>query len=273
MKNNKSLPNSLLATATVMCTTLYAVSAYATAYIVSPWGTGQFRPAVVVPALFGAIFGPMPAAVGAAIGTLIADSIKHGQLYLKSLIAAVPGNFIGFYIYGLILKKKFSWENFVKACLTTLLIGNLIVSLGILVYYYLFMPQFFSSIPLSTWGFTAIGLTTWFFVTMLPFMILLTPILIKSVCKAAPSLTPNDIKAASLKQEFPKITFGLTMLIPGVIMLVIGWILSFTKLGDLVVTGLPTPALTLSLIKILFYGAGVGLFSLGALIITKRIKI
>jgi hypothetical protein len=262
MNNKSRFPKSLLATATVMCAALYAVSAYATAYIVSPWGTGQFRPAVVVPALFGAIFGSMPAAVGAALGTLIADSIKHGQLYLKSLIAAVPGNFIGFYIYGLILKKKFTWENFVKACLTTLLIGNSIVSMGILVYYYLFTPQFFSSIPLPTWGFTALGLTAWFFVTMLPFMILLTPILIKAVCKAA-----------GLKQELPKITFGLTMLVPGVIMLVIGWILSFTKLGELMVAGLPTLTLTLSLVKMLFYSAGVELFSLGTLIMIKRTKI
>ena len=90
-------PKSVLTMATVMCAALYAVGSFVTAYIPSPWGFGQFRPAVVIPAFFAVLFGPMPAGIGAAIGTLIADSVKHGYLYHGSFLAAVPGNFIGFY--------------------------------------------------------------------------------------------------------------------------------------------------------------------------------
>jgi hypothetical protein len=83
-----------------MCAALYGVGSLATAYIPSPWGFGQFRPAVIVPAFFAVIYGPIPAGIGAALGTLIADSVKHGYLYPGSLIAAVPGNFLGFYLFG-----------------------------------------------------------------------------------------------------------------------------------------------------------------------------
>jgi len=119
---------SVLITATVMNTVLYAVLSFATAYVESPWGAGQFRPAVVIPALFATIFGPMPGGVGAALGTLIADSVKHGQLYPGSFLAAVPGNFIGFYVFGYIMKKKFSWKRFIWASQITLTVANLIVA-------------------------------------------------------------------------------------------------------------------------------------------------
>jgi hypothetical protein len=53
------LPASLRAVLTALCAALYAVGAYATAYIPSPWGFGQFRPAVVIPAFFAVVFGPL----------------------------------------------------------------------------------------------------------------------------------------------------------------------------------------------------------------------
>lgn len=67
---------SVKLTATVSCAVLYAVGCYITSYIVSPWGVGQFRPAVVIPSLFAVVFGPWPAGVGAALGTFIADSVN-----------------------------------------------------------------------------------------------------------------------------------------------------------------------------------------------------
>ena len=97
------LPRSLTVTSTAPCAALYAVCSFATAYIQSPWGMGQFRPAVIVPAFFAVVFGPWVGGVGAAVGTLICDSIKHGTLYMGSLIAAVPGNFVGFYLLGYVI--------------------------------------------------------------------------------------------------------------------------------------------------------------------------
>ncbi|MBN1683323.1 ECF transporter S component [Candidatus Bathyarchaeota archaeon] len=114
---------------TVICAALYAVGSYLTAYIPSPWGVGQFRPAVVIPAYFAIIFGPLPAGIGAAFGTLLADSIKHGYLYPGSLIAAVPGNFIGFYFMGKLLWKKFSWDRFIIIINAGLFLANAIVSI------------------------------------------------------------------------------------------------------------------------------------------------
>jgi hypothetical protein len=43
---------------------IYALFSFAAAYIQSPWGAGQFRPAVVIPALFATVFGPMSGGVG-----------------------------------------------------------------------------------------------------------------------------------------------------------------------------------------------------------------
>lgn len=91
-----TLPKSLKIVLTDLCAALYAIGSYFTAYIQSPWGMGQFRPTVVIPALFVSLLGPWIAGIGTAIGTLICDSIKRGTLHIGSLIAVVHGNFIGF---------------------------------------------------------------------------------------------------------------------------------------------------------------------------------
>lgn len=102
-------PSSVIIVAIVINAALYAAGSYTTAYIPSPWGVGQFRPAVVIPALFSVVFGPWAGGVGAALGTLIADSLKHGAIYPGSLFASVPGNFVGFFLMGCLFKKKFNW--------------------------------------------------------------------------------------------------------------------------------------------------------------------
>ena len=121
-------PYSLIIVATAINAALYAIGAFTTSYIPSPWGVGQFRPAVVIPAFFATIFGPWAGGIGAALGTLIADSVKHGGLYFGSLLAAVPGNFVGFFIFGYFLRKKFTWARFVTVTNIMLIIANLIVA-------------------------------------------------------------------------------------------------------------------------------------------------
>jgi hypothetical protein len=266
----KQHPVSLLTVATIMCAVLYAIGAYSTAYIPSPWGVGQFRPAVVVPAFFAVIFGPMPAAVGAAIGTLIADSVKHGYLYPGSFLAAVPGNFIGFFLFGYIVKKKFTWRRFILASNVTLTVANLIVAfLYITVFKVLYLSQ--PTYVAMSWDaiiFLSIGLTIWWFVTMLPFVLLITPLLIRAVAAAVPSVVPKDVKTHSLREELPKTTFSLAMLVPGLIMLSIGLATTFTVVGDYISSNFkpPIPAL----IELMFYASGVVLFVLGILIYTGQ---
>ena len=258
----KRHPVSLLTMATSMCAVLYAIGAYSTAYIPSPWGFGQFRPAVIVPSFFATIFGPMPAAIGAAIGTLIADSVKHGYLYPGSFLAAVPGNFIGFYLFGYVLKKRFSWGRFVFASNLTLTIANLIVAF---LYVYLFKVLYLSdpkyvNMSQDVLVFLSIGLTIWWFVTMLPFVLLVTPLLIRAAAAAFPSIVPEGVKAHSLREELPKTTFSLAMLVPGLIMIVVGLATTYTSLAVYTPLGA----------QIMFYGSGIALSVLGVLIHTGQ---
>ena len=263
-------PVSLLTVATTMCAVLYAVGAYSTAYIPSPWGVGQFRWAVVIPAFFATIFGPMPAGIGAAIGTLIADSVKHGYLYPGSYLAAVPGNFIGFFLFGYIVKKKFTWGRFILASNVTLTVANLIVAfLYVFTFKVLYLNQpEYVEMPLDALTFLSIGLTIWWFVTMLPFVLLFTPLLIRAVAAAIPSVVPKEVMGHSLKQELPKTTFSLAILIPGLIMILMGLATTYTTLGNYINSFFGE--VTFGLIQLMFYGSGVILAVLGILVYTGR---
>jgi len=267
----KQPPVSLLTVAMIMCAVLYAIGAYSTAYIPSPWGVGQFRWAVVIPAFFATIFGPMPAGIGAAIGTLIADSVKHGYLYPGSYIAAVPGNFIGFYLFGYIVKKKFTWGRFILASNVTLTVANLIVAF---LYVFLFKVLYLSQqayVKMSSDAqiFLSIGLTIWWFVTMLPFVLLVTPLLIRAVAVAVPSVVPEEVRVHSLKQELPKNTFSLAILIPGLVMILMGLATTYTTLGNYINSFFGEP--TFSLVQLMFYGSGLILAVLGITVYTSRI--
>ena len=224
---------SLAVSGMATCAALYAIGSYLTAYIPSPWGAGQFRPAVVVPAFFAVVFGPLPAGVGAALGTLIADSAKYGYLYPGSFLAAVPGNFIGFYLFGLIT-RRFSWGRFILASNVTLTVANFIVAvLYVMVFKILYLgdPKYiaFSSQALLVF---IVGLTIWWFVTMLPFVLLVTPFLIRVTSYAMPSLIGPDIRGQTLRQELPMNMLSLAFLVPGASMLVVGLSLAYSALGS-----------------------------------------
>ena len=265
MGESTHLRPSLIILSIAMCAALYAVGSYVTAYIPSPWGAGQFRPAVVIPSFFAVIFGPLPAGLGAALGTLIADSVKHGYLYPGSYLAAVPGNFLGFYLFGYITKKKFTWGRFVIASNVTLTLANFIVAaLYVLVFKILYLGQeSYVNLSPDALAFFIIGLTIWWFVTMLPFVLLVTPLLIRAAALAFPSIVPSDVRTNSLKEEVPKKTFSLAMLVPGLIMLLIGLTVTYTALG-VRMTGF-FGATTMTLVQYMFYLSGVILTIIGLL--------
>jgi hypothetical protein len=258
---------SILTVATIMCAALYAVGSFATAYIPSPWGFGQFRPAVVIPAFFAAVFGPMPAGIGAAMGTLIADSVKHGYLYPGSYLAAVPGNFIGFYLFGYILRKKFNWGRFILASNVTLTVANLIVAF---LYVFVFKTLYLGSLDMQVADLTflSIGLTIWWFVTMLPFVLLVTPPLIRAAATAFPSIVPKEVRIHSLKQELPKAAFSLSMLVPGLIMLLSGLVTTYTDVGVYLTSAFSEPISLV--IQSMFYISGIALTCLGILFYTGK---
>jgi len=259
---------SLSIIATALCAALYAVGSYTTAYIPSPWGFGQFRPAVVIPSFFAVIFGPLPAGLGAALGTLIADSVKHGYIYPGSLIAAVPGNFLGFYLFGRLLRDRFTWGRFIITSHVTLTLANLVVAfLYVTFYKILYLEQLLN---LSTAALTLliVGLTLWWFVTMLPFVLLVTPPLIRAASTAFPSLVPEEVRLHSLHEELPESRFVASMIAPGVFMILLGLAVSYTSLGVFIKGYFGE--VTQHLIMLMSYISGGALSITGVLILGKR---
>jgi hypothetical protein len=70
--------------------------------VVRFWGL-----AVVVPAVFAALFGPFVGGVGAAIGIFLSDMVVHGNAFV-SLVAGVTSNYVMFHLIGWISGKDFS---------------------------------------------------------------------------------------------------------------------------------------------------------------------
>jgi len=244
---------------------------YATSYIESPWGAGQFRPAVIVPAFFATIFGPLVGGIGAALGTLIADSLKHAQLYAGSYLASAPGNFIGFFLFGYIANKKFSWQKFIIASEVTLLFANALVAflyVYIFKVFYLADPKYMG-MSASTQVFFSLGLTIWWYVTMLPFVLVVTPVLIRAASSAFPLIVSERIQHSSLREELPLKSFSLAMIIPGIFMIVLGLATSLTSLGLFMQTYFGM--LTFTLVQLMFYLSGAVLTGLGVLFYFRKI--
>ena len=90
--------------------------------IVSPVvGVVKFWPAVIVPGIFSVLFGSWVGGMGAAIGIFVSDMIQPGHgIALLSLTVGCTSNFAGFYLIGLISKRKIDW----RKTLLALIIGS-----------------------------------------------------------------------------------------------------------------------------------------------------
>jgi uncharacterized membrane protein len=266
-------PYSLIVVGIAINAALYAVGSYMTAYIPSPWGIGQFRPAVVIPAFFSVIFGPWAGGVGAALGTLIADSVKHGGIYPGSLLAAVPGNFVGFFLFGYLLRKKFSWAKFITVTNIALLVSNVIVAfLYVFVYKFLYaQATAFTQLTGEALIVLSLGLTIFWFVTMLPFVLLLVPSFIAVTARAFPSIIPPEVRENGVKQ-LPKRLLGASMMIPGLIMIFIGLTITYTSFGAYLSAFSTSyfPIATLTLIQLLLYVGGGVLSVLGGICLLDK---
>ena len=97
----------------------------------------RFWPAVIVPAVFSVIFGPIVGGVGAAIGIFISDMLSHVMLFL-SLSVGVTSNFFAFYFLGY-STKKYTLRRYLILSTISLLIGSAIIGLGVW-----FWSQFFT---------------------------------------------------------------------------------------------------------------------------------
>jgi hypothetical protein len=125
-----------------ICAALYAAFGILTRSF-SFLGIG-FLPAVVIPAIFAALYGPWVGGLSGALGIFIRDMFVHGNAAL-SLIAGVPANFILFFIIGYVSTKDISLK---KA-----LAGVAVAAVGLLVPSIVFLPDFTAYTGLSNEAF------------------------------------------------------------------------------------------------------------------------
>ncbi|MCD6368685.1 MAG: ECF transporter S component [Thermoproteales archaeon] len=167
---------------TALNAALYATFIMFTAYITTPFFI-QFRPAVVVPAIFAAVYGPWVGGVGAALGTFIASIIRYGTPLL-TIFSGTPGNFFGFFIVGYFTqkyKKEGRWLiGYIIGSIIGILVGFAIIAIGLI-----FLATALGFTQLSSWTnpyFVASSMT-FGIISELPFMLILGPPVIQALEK------------------------------------------------------------------------------------------
>ena len=260
---SRKMKRSLYVTMTGICAALYALGSYATSYIESPWGIGQFRPAVVIPAFFAIAFGPLVGGIGAALGTFLQSIARYGHPWL-TLVSGTPANFLAFYMLGYLLHEKFTWTRFVTVGVITLIIANFVCALGVLMYFIL-TGIFPVNLPYMFYLGFVIGLTLWWYVTMLPFLLFLTPVLLKATAKAIPQFMPEHLIKVSLKREFPSKTLSGVLVFSGIGMAIIGLVMFLPGSEVLVVAYKPgVQQIILNGMRTMFLLTGGGCIATGA---------
>lgn len=243
---------------------LYALGSYITSYIESPWGIGQFRPAVVIPFFFAVAYGPAVGGLGAALGTFIASLFRYGQPFL-TLLSGTPGNLVGFYLVGL-LHRRFTWPRFLTFSFLGLLVGNLIAAIGVLSAAHLGVyPPIagMAALPLVVQASFVLGLTLFWMVTMWPFILILVPIMLRSMG----GLLPEDIKASLPNPMEVRSSLLLSFLVMGLIALSIG-IIAIQYPGTFSSAG----AAAVGAISTVFTAMGVILLGVGFIFALKRAR-
>jgi hypothetical protein len=208
----------------------------------------------------------MVGGLGSAVGTLIVDSVKHGEIYIRSLVSSVPGNFVGFYLLGWLIKRRFSWENFIKASHISLIVSNTIVAF-LYVYYRAFVEASYPEVFRAAWIYVSLGLVAWWYVTMLPFVLLLGPPLIRAVASAFPGQVPESLRLAAVRSEMSRKSFSLAMILPGLIVLLIGIMITLADASLLLELQIAPSLLILAGMQVMFVGSGIVLLSIGVLVL------
>ncbi|MEM3637135.1 MAG: ECF transporter S component [Conexivisphaerales archaeon] len=211
-----------------ICAALYAVVNGLSALVPVPLVIGEFRPGVVIPALYTIAFGARVGAVGAAFGSLIGDILFLTPLGktnpFLALVAGFPANLIGFLIFGYLVNKAKSWSGYTYSTLISLFVGNLIA--GAVVVFVAIPGLTFSQQIAQTLLFTFFWLGT-----MIPFMQILLPILLSALqASSISSILNNTI--STWKKETPRSIFmtGLLSSLPLLVILLASYQSSFEGL-------------------------------------------
>ena len=257
------------------CAALYAVSIAATAYVPTPWGVGQFRPGVVVPAIYAFIGGPLVAGLGAAIGTFIGSLVLQaagtGLGPLGSLVSGSPANFVGFYLLGWFVTKYKSWNGFILGTFISLTIGNLIAAGGVAVYLTYVVPRWLT-MAMDVKLATVTGLTLFWTVTMLPFVLILVPLVIAVLSRGGLSvMTPGEfsyMRSGNLKDLlYPSVAVAGILIVTYALLIV-------TPFGGLLFASIASPE-TVFWVKSLFVltsGILVAFGVIGPLLVSRSRK-
>ncbi|MGI0091846.1 MAG: hypothetical protein ACREBS_09065 [Nitrososphaerales archaeon] len=207
----KGSSGRMVATAAI-CAALYATVNAITSFFPTPYGIGEFRPGVVIPAFFAITAGPLPAAIGAGVGSFVGDMVSivpaGRSTFLWALGAGGVGNFLGFLVLGLIYQKMKNWKGFIFGTTAGLFIGNLVAAAGVVLLGMFFLPSSgLNPFPGMGGGLATglgIGLLLFWFGTMFHFVIILVPPLVRvmrpyasslSVDRRYPSLVEQNKKA------------------------------------------------------------------------------
>lgn len=242
--SGQKMPKALTLALISINAALYTVAIAATSPIPTPWGVGNFRPGVVIPAFFSVVFGPFVGGIGAAIGCFLGDfalSFFGLTTPLLSLVAGVPGNFVGFYVLGWLYTKRKSLSSFVLGNFAALFVGNLVAALGVLTYFLYIVPTW-AAWPIDVQIAVVIGLTLFWVTTMVVFVTPLVPVLVIYV---EPTLSRMGIKGVSnlkpsSKADIMKSTGLVTLILVAVYVLV-----TFMPNGSQLFAGTVPPELLL----------------------------
>ncbi len=219
---------------------LYALGKLATAFIPTPWGTGQLLIFIIIPVFFALYMRPLSIGLAAALGTFIGDSVFLTSFGLTnpllSLIAGVPANFVGFYLMAWWFRKFKSWNAFALGSFISLLIGNFIAAAGVVFYLSMFIPSLIVG-GLDVKLALILGFTLFWHVTMYPLVIILNPIIFKLanpyVSSKLRGLTPPT-------WALSKPSFGFPMFIIALFFVAIFGLLQFTGIGEALSIASPT---------------------------------
>jgi len=238
----KNIPPTYFISLTALCAALYAISIILTAYLPTPWIVGHLRLGIIIPALFALLGGPWVAGIGAAIGSFLGDIFGLVPLGrtdpVLALFAGVPANFVGFFIFGFLIRKYGSWGSFLLISFLALLIGNFIAAFNVVVYLGFMFPlnhpwATFSGALLGASFNLKIGLILGFLLfwllTMLPVMLFLFPPLVRAL---SPILKKYPYTSKLVLEE-PRIIVPKGFIL-GIILLALAYVLYFTPIVNII---------------------------------------
>lgn len=224
---------------------LFAGAKGLTGYIPSPWGVGQLFIASFVPIFMVSIAETFPVAIGAALGSFLGDMIfllPAGTTNpALALATGVPANFFATVLFGYVVKKYRSWPSFITATVASLTLGNLMAA-GLIatVGPRLFAPLSFLTSASGMALFT-LGLTVFWDSTSIPAVLIIVPILLKSISpvvgrSSVISEYPTWSKSGSKQLAPLSLVYAVLFLILGIAFFLVPWGGSITDITPIKTT-------------------------------------